>query len=146
MPYNISKICYKRQFRVCFTSKRLGVCSTQNKAHMAKIRTSEEIGFRLKQLREQAGISQEKLAELVGVSKYQLQKYEYGKDMMNSEKLQLIAEALSVPVQEFFITGEDVLPLAVSEKLLLESYRAIPNKDIQESILKITANATRQDK
>jgi hypothetical protein len=55
----------------------------------------------------------------------------------------LLADALSVPVQEFFVTGEDVLPLAVSEKLLLDSYRAIPNKDIQESILKITTNATR---
>lgn len=111
---------------------------------MAKIRTSDEIGFRLKQLREQAGISQEKLAELVGISKYQMQKYEYGKDMMNTEKLQLVAGALSVPVQEFFITGEEVLPLKVSEKILLDSFRAIPDKTIQESILKITTNATRQ--
>ena len=33
--------------------------------------------------------------------------------------------------------------MAVSEKLLLDSYRAIPNKEIQECILKITTNATR---
>lgn len=111
---------------------------------MAKIRTNEEIGFRLKQLREKAGISQEKMAELVGVSRGQLQKYESGKNMMNTEKLQLMAGALSVPVQEFFSVREDVLPLAAQEKLLLDSYRAIPNKEIQESILKITINATRQ--
>ncbi len=111
---------------------------------MAKILSSGEIGFRLKQLRQQAGVSQEKLAELVGVSTYQLQKYESGTNMMNTDKLQLFAEALSVPVQEFFIEGNDVLPLAVSERLLLDSYRAIPNKEIQESILKITTNATRQ--
>ena len=111
---------------------------------MAKILTSNEIGFRLKQLRQRAGISQEKLAELIGVSTNQLQKYESGKNMMNTEKLQLAANALSVPVQEFFLLGGDVLPLAVSEKLLLDSYRAIPNKDIQESILKITTNATKQ--
>jgi transcriptional regulator with XRE-family HTH domain len=110
---------------------------------MAKILSNGEIGFRLKQLRQRAGISQEKLAELVGVSTNQLQKYESGKNMMNTEKLQLLAGALSVPVQEFFIAGEDVLPLALEEKLLLESYRAIPNNDIQESILKITMNATR---
>jgi len=111
---------------------------------MATIRTSKEIGFRLKQLREQASVSQEKMAELVGVSRGQLQKYESGKNMMNSEKLQLAANVLFVPVQEFFVDeGDDVLPLAVSEKLLLDSYRAIPNKDIQESILKITTNATR---
>ncbi len=111
---------------------------------MTKILTSKEIGFRLKQLRQRAGISQEKLAELVGVSTNQLQKYESGKNMLNTEKLQLAAGALSVFVQDFFIEREDVLPLAVSEKLLLDSYRAIPNKEIQESILKITTNATKQ--
>lgn len=110
---------------------------------MAKIRTSKEIGFRLKQLREQAGVSQEKLAELIGVSKGQLQKYEYGKNMMNTEKLQLAADAISVTVQDFFIEGNDALPLDVAEKLLLDSYRAIPHKNVQESILTIATNATR---
>jgi transcriptional regulator with XRE-family HTH domain len=111
---------------------------------MATIRTSKEIGFRLKQLRVQAGISQEKLAELVGVSRGQIQKYERGQDMLNTEKLQLTANALSVPIQEFFLDSGDALPLAVEEKLLLDSYRAIPDKTIQESILKIATNATKQ--
>jgi len=110
---------------------------------MAKIRSSKEIGFRLKQLRELAGTSQEKMAELMGVSKGQLQKYEYGKNMMNTEKLQLAAVALSVPVQEFFIDGGDSFPLAVSEKLLLDAYRAIPNREIKESLLKLATNATK---
>jgi transcriptional regulator with XRE-family HTH domain len=111
---------------------------------MVTIRSSKEIGFRLRQLRELAGVSQEKLAELIGVSKGQLQKYEYGKNMMNTEKLQLAAVALSVSVQEFFIERGDALPLAVSEKLLLDSYRAIPDKHVQESILTIATNATKQ--
>jgi transcriptional regulator with XRE-family HTH domain len=91
-----------------------------------------------------AVISKEKLAELVGVSTNQLQKYESGNNMMNTEKLQLAAGALSVPVQEIFLSGEDMLPLASEEKLLLDSFRAIPNKEIQESILKINTNAIRQ--
>jgi len=90
----------------------------------------------------QKGYSQEKLAELMDVSRFQIQKYERGQDMLNTEKLQLAANALSVPVQEFFLSGEEVMPLATSEKLLLDSFRAIPNKEIQESILKITANAS----
>lgn len=110
---------------------------------MVKILTSKEIGFRLKQLRQRAGVSQEKLAEIIGVSTNQLQKYESGQNMMNTEKLQLVAGALSVPVQEFFVSGEEVLPLTIAEKLLIDSYRAIPNKEIQESILKITANASK---
>lgn len=111
---------------------------------MAMIRTTEQIGFRLKQLREKAGISQERLAEIVGVSKFQIQKYEYGKDKMNTEKLQQVAEALSVPVQELFLEGDEALPLTVDEHLLVDSYRAIPDEEIKKSILKIATNATRQ--
>lgn len=111
---------------------------------MATIRTTEQIGKRLKDLRERAKISQEKMAELVGVTRGQLLKYESGKNMMNSEKLQLAANALSVPVQDFFTTGDEALPLTVSEKLLLDSYRAIPNKRVQESILTLATNATKQ--
>jgi transcriptional regulator with XRE-family HTH domain len=131
-------------FKYVLTAGASGYAFLQNEAPMVTIRTSKEIGFRLRQLREKAGISQEMLAELVGVSKGQLQKYEYGKNMMNTEKLQLAAVALSVPVQEFFIERGDVLPLAVSEKLLLDSYRAIPDKHVQESILTIATNATKQ--
>ena len=110
---------------------------------MAKIRTNVEIGNRLKSLREKAGYSQEKLAELMEVSRFQVQKYERGQDMLSAEMLQKAAQALSLPVHEFFLEGEDVLPITVEEKLLLDSYRAIPNKEIQESILKITTNATK---
>ncbi len=131
--------------QVYFAANRYKVCSFANEGLMATIRTTEQIGKRLKELRERAKISQEKMAELVGVTRGQLLKYESGKNMMNSEKLQLAANALSVPVQEFFMSGEEVLPLDTSEKLLLDSYRAIPNKDVQESILKITTNATKHD-
>jgi transcriptional regulator with XRE-family HTH domain len=112
---------------------------------MAKILSTDQIGKNLKQLREQAKITQDELAELIGVTKGQLQKYEYGKNMMNTDKLQRAANALSVPVQAFFDSGEDTLPLAVSEKLLIDAYRSIPNKEVQRSILKITENATRHD-
>ena len=111
---------------------------------MANILSSKEIGFRIKQLRQRAGVSQEKLAELVGVSTFQLQKYESGQNMLNTEKLQLLAEALSVPVQELFISGEEILPLAVSERLLIDAYRAIQDGEIQKSLLKIASIATRK--
>lgn len=110
---------------------------------MRKILSSKEIGFRLKQLRQQAGISQERFAEVVDISTFQLQKYESGQNMMNSDKLQRVVNALSLPVQALFSEGNEHLPIGVAEQLLLDSYRAIPNKDIQECILKITTNATK---
>jgi len=108
---------------------------------MTKILTSKEIGFRLKSLRQQAGISQERLAEMVGVSVFQLQKYESGQNKMNTDKLQKVASALFVPVQALFVDGEDFLPMGVAEQLLVDSYRAINNKRLQESCLDIVVKA-----
>lgn len=111
---------------------------------MAKILTNAEIGEKLKNLRKKAGYTQERLAEVIGVSRNQLQKYEYGTDGIDTEKLQLLASALSVPVQKFFVDEGEALPVTVEEKHLLDAYRAISNKEIQESIFKITTNATKQ--
>ena len=94
-------------------------------------------------LRQQAGWSQERLSELIGVSPQQFQKYESGKNMMNTEKLQLIANALSIPIQSLFTESEDKMPVGVSEQLLLDSYRAIPNKKLQENILEIIVSVSK---
>lgn len=62
--------------------------------------------------------------------------------MMNTEKLQMVANALSVPIQALFSETDESVPVAVSEQLLLDSYRAIPNKKIQENFLEIMVNAS----
>jgi Predicted transcriptional regulators len=93
-------------------------------------------------LRQQAGWSQERLSEMIGVSPQQLQKYETGKNMMNTDKLQLAAQALSVPIQALFAEPVDGMPVGGSEQLLLDSYRAIPNKKLQENILEIVVNVS----
>jgi len=77
------------------------------------------------------------------VSTQQIQNYESGSNKLNTDRLQQLAQALDVPVQTFFTDETESYPLAVSEKLLLDSYRAIPNKQVQESILTIATNATK---
>lgn len=109
---------------------------------MNRILSSKEIGCRLRMLRQQAGWSQERLSELIGVSPQQFQKYESGKNMMNTEKLQQVANALSIPIQALFSETNDSLPVGVSEQLLLDSYRAIPNQRLQENILEIVVNVS----
>lgn len=109
---------------------------------MTRILSSKEIGNRLRMLRQQAGWSQERLSELFGVSPQQFQKYESGKNMMNTEKLQMVANALSIPIQALFSETDDSLPVGVSEQQLLESYRAIPSKRLQENILEIVVNVS----
>lgn len=108
------------------------------------ILSSKEIGWKLRKLRLQAGWAQERLAEKIGVSVQQIQNYESGANKMNTDRLQQVAQALDVPIQLFFTDTDDALPIAVEEKQLLDSYRAIDNKEIRASILKITNNATRR--
>jgi transcriptional regulator with XRE-family HTH domain len=94
--------------------------------------TSRAIGEKIKFRRQDLGISQERLAEILGVTYQQVQRYENGKNKLNVENIQVIAEALSVAVTFFFtaVGREGVAePLTIyhsaDEKTLLKHYRAI---------------------
>lgn len=60
------------------------------------------VGTRIGQLRLQSGLTQRNLAEQVGVSFQQLQKYENGKNRVSASKLYEISAALRVTIQELF--------------------------------------------
>lgn len=111
---------------------------------MGSILSSKQIGWKLRKLRLQADWTQERLAEQIGVSTQQIQNYESGSNKLNTDRLQQLAQALDVSILSFFTEEDETLPMAVSEKLLLESYRAIPNKEVQESFLKIITNTSRK--
>jgi transcriptional regulator with XRE-family HTH domain len=58
-------------------------------------------------LRKQKGVSQSKLAEILGVSLRTVQNYESGKVTVPSEKLNQIAKYFCVTVSELFNTKSD---------------------------------------
>jgi transcriptional regulator with XRE-family HTH domain len=60
------------------------------------------VGERLRQRRLLLGLNQMQLAERIGVSFQQLQKYELGKNRVSASRLWEIAQALRVPVGFFF--------------------------------------------
>ena len=98
----------------------------------AKIITSKEIGLIIRKSRIELGISQERLAEVLDVSYQQVQRYESGKNRLNVEKLQLIAQALRMPVEHFFRREYPEIAAEVSpaygsdeEKNLLKHFRRI---------------------
>ncbi len=70
--------------------------------YKTRVKTSREIGERIKRRRGELGISQEELAETLGVTYQQVQRYENGTNRLNVENIQLVADALSVPVSYFF--------------------------------------------
>lgn len=105
---------------------------------MGNILSSKDIGEKVRLLRKHAGLTQEKLAELVGVSFQQIQKYENGSTKLNTDKLQRVATALKIPASAFF--SEDTYeksPLSDREKKLVKAFRGIEDEDIQDSLVKL---------
>jgi transcriptional regulator with XRE-family HTH domain len=71
-----------------------------------------EIGRKIRTLRLERGLSQSRLADGIGLSFQQLQKYESGANRVSAGRLQRIAELLGVPVTVFYgataVTGTRV--------------------------------------
>ncbi|HRK62763.1 MAG TPA: helix-turn-helix transcriptional regulator [Terricaulis sp.] len=61
-----------------------------------------KLGQRVRSRRLEIGMSQERLAELLGVTFQQVQKYEKGVNRIAASRLYDIAHALDVPIARFF--------------------------------------------
>ncbi len=60
------------------------------------------LGKRLRRRRRLLGLTQQQLAEVVGVQFQQIQKYECGANRLSAARLWAIAGALEVPISYFF--------------------------------------------
>ena len=70
--------------------------------------TKTLIGARIKELRRQAGLTQEQLAEQVGLDSRHLSRLEVGRHFPSLQSLERIAAVLEVPLVEFFqFPGEE---------------------------------------
>lgn len=99
-------------------------------------RQSEDIhvGERVRLRRRIVGMSQETLAEQIGVTFQQVQKYESGWNRISASRLCAISRSLKAPVAWFFedITGGDISardPLNNPENLaLIDDYQRLGEK------------------
>lgn len=118
-----------------------------------KIISSKAIGVKIKFRRQELGISQERLAEVLDVSYQQVQRYESGANRLNVENIQLIAAALSVPVTFFFAAGYEqkvaetppfYAPASPEEKSLLTNFRRIKEKNYRQLVVNVARLAARK--
>jgi transcriptional regulator with XRE-family HTH domain len=74
---------------------------------MAKIPnpTDKYVGSRVRMRRMMLGMSQEKLADALGLTFQQVQKYEKGTNRISASRLQAISQILDAPVHFFFEGG-----------------------------------------
>jgi transcriptional regulator with XRE-family HTH domain len=91
------------------------------------------VGKRLRRRRRLLGLTQQQLAESVGIRFQQIQKYECGANRVSASRLFELAEALDVPVQYFYeglsrrdeTPAEDVLAADIlSQKETVDLIRA----------------------
>ena len=100
------------------------------------------VGHEIRRRRVEMGMSQTTLAEQVGVTFQQVQKYEKGVNRVGAARLQQIATALDVPVT-FFYDGdgkarevESLLFLDSSFSLrLLRAYSKIKDQTVQRQLV-----------
>ncbi|MFA5592190.1 MAG: helix-turn-helix transcriptional regulator [Micavibrio sp.] len=64
----------------------------------------EHVGLQLRQRRSLLGYSQERLAERVGITFQQIQKYENGANRVSASRLYEFSKVLDIPVNFFFET------------------------------------------
>ena len=123
----------------------------------AKRRATAEdvaIGVKLRALRLDCGLSQTQLADHIGITFQQLQKYEKGANRVGSGRLVRIANALDVPVMTLLRgvpgaarTTADASPVALIAKAqplrLVTAFAAIEDQSIRYALLALTEGMAR---
>lgn len=111
---------------------------------MSNVHTDTQIGTKIREFRLQAGLTQEKLAEELGITFQQVQKYERGVTKVNLVKLQQLAATLNVPISAFFVEGSyTAFQLSEEEKQLLTTFRSIKAVGHRKSVLDIVAGLSK---
>lgn len=97
------------------------------------------VGARVRERRIMLGLTQQQLADLIGVTYQQAHKYERGINRVSAGRLYEIAQVLSVPVGYFFdgIDGQGSRAVSPRERMCLElarNFAQIPNERHQEAL------------
>jgi len=103
------------------------------------------LGARIRRFRKARRMSQERLAEAVGVTFQQIQKYERGANRVSFSRLALIAAALQTPLSELIAGLEPTggpAPCANAFRVpgaseLVEAYAAIPTESVRKCLLNL---------
>ena len=104
----------------------------------------KEVGRRIRARRLMRGMSQATLADHLGLTFQQVQKYEKGTNRVGAGRLQRIAEILDVPVSYFFNEGAQAVAPASIEFLdtacavrLMQAYRKIGDPKVQKALVEL---------
>ena len=97
------------------------------------------VGARIRERRIMLGLTQQQLADLIGVTYQQAHKYERGINRVSAGRLFEVAQVLSVPVNYFFdgLDQDNDRAISPRERMCLElarNFAQIPNERHQEAL------------
>ena len=97
------------------------------------------VGARMRERRIMLGLTQQQMAELIGVTYQQAHKYEKGINRIAAGRLYTIAHALGVDMNFFFedVNGDQDFEPTPQQRLLLEmarSFISLPSRKHQEAL------------
>ena len=96
------------------------------------------VGGRIRERRIMLGLTQQQLAEMIGVTYQQAHKYERGINRVSAGRLFEIARVLNAPITYFYEgLGEEARPATPHQRMLLEiarNFAEIQNERHQEAV------------
>jgi transcriptional regulator with XRE-family HTH domain len=99
--------------------------------------TDNHVGGRIRERRIMLGLTQQRLAEMIGVTCQQAHKYERGINRVSAGRLFEIASALSAPITYFYEGIEGPRQITLHQHMQLETARnfaEIRNEKHQEAV------------
>lgn len=95
---------------------------------------SKQLGFRIRQAREQRGLSQEEFAAAVAKDQGAISDYENGKRKLAAIDLPTFATVLEVPLLYFFEQDANTYDL---DEVLLNYFHQLPDPNAQQGVIEI---------
>lgn len=103
------------------------------------------VGQRVRLLRMERGLSQERLAEALGVTFQQVQKYEKGINRIGASRLQLVATSLGISVASLFpetdAPAANLAPFDASTLRVARNFQAISDPALRRGLAQTIAAA-----
>lgn len=101
--------------------------------------TDRHVGARIRERRIMLGLSQQQMADLIGVTYQQAHKYERGINRISAGRLYEIAQVLGVPVNYFYegLDSQRAPELSARQRMCLElarNFSSITNEKHQEAL------------
>ena len=108
------------------------------------------VGARIRERRIMLGLTQQQLADLIGVTYQQAHKYERGINRVSAGRLFEVAQVLSVSVNYFFdgLDQENGRSISPRERMCLElsrNFAQIPNERHQEALSQLARVLAAED-